>query len=51
MIQILRDLGEEETALRIARSVGQDWSHWTQNHRELEAARQELGEIITQARP
>jgi hypothetical protein len=51
MIQILRDRGEEETALRIAHSVGQDWSHWTQNHRELEAARQELGEIITQARP
>ncbi len=50
MIQILRDLGDEATALRIARSVGADWSHWTHDIYELEAARQELGNRIEQQR-
>ena len=47
-VQILKNLGREDLAIKIARSVGPDWTNWTRNHATLYAARQELGETINQ---
>ena len=48
-VQILKKLGKEDVAMRISRSVGPDWTNWTRDHAALEAARQQLGEAISQA--
>jgi hypothetical protein len=47
-IQILKNLGKEDQALQIARSVGPDWTNWTRDPNEIEAARLKLGETISQ---
>ena len=47
-IQILKNLGKEDVALKIARSVGPDWTHWSRDPGAIEAARQQLGEAINQ---
>jgi len=53
-IQILKNLGKEDVAMQIARSVGPDWTNWTRDPNAIESARQKLGETISQimsARP
>ena len=45
-VQILKNLGREDLAMKIARSVGPDWTNWTRDHAALYAARQQLGEAI-----
>jgi hypothetical protein len=47
-IQILKNLGKEDLAMQIARSIGPDWTNWTRDHAKLYAARQQLGEAINQ---
>jgi hypothetical protein len=47
-VQILKNLGREDLAMKISRSVGPDWTNWTRDHQALYAARQELGEAINQ---
>src|SRR5580698_1720846 len=47
-IQILKNLGKEDVALQIARSVGPDWTHWTRDAGAIESARQQLGQAINQ---
>jgi hypothetical protein len=53
-LQILKNLGKEDVAMQIARSVGPDWTNWTRDPNAIESARQKLGETINQimnARP
>jgi len=54
-IQILKNLGREDVAMQIARSVGPDWTHWTRDGGAIDSARQQLGqainEIMDSARP
>ena len=45
-IQILKRLGDEELALKISRSVGADWKHWTKNPQALEKVIIKLGKKI-----
>jgi len=47
-IQILKNLGREDLAMKIARSVGPDWTHWTRDAAAIESSRQQLGEAISQ---
>ena len=47
-IQILKNLGKEDVALKIARSVGPDWTHWSRDPGAIESARQQLGQAINQ---
>jgi hypothetical protein len=47
-IQILKSLGKSDLALQIARSVGQDWTHWTRDAAAIESARQQLGQAINE---
>ncbi len=47
-IEILKNLGEEDWALEMSRSVGADWKHWTRDPQKLEAARIRLGNKIEQ---
>ena len=47
-IEILKNLGEEDWALEMSRSVGADWKHWTRKPQKLETARIKLGEKIEQ---
>ena len=47
-VQILKDLGKEDLAMEISRSVGADWTHWTRDPKAIEAAREKLGEAIDQ---
>jgi hypothetical protein len=48
-IQILKNLGKEDVAMQISRSVGPDWTNWTRDPHAIEAARQKLGDAIEQA--
>jgi Glycoside hydrolase 123 N-terminal domain/Glycoside hydrolase 123, catalytic domain len=48
-VQILKDLGREDVAMKISRSVAPDWTNWTRDHAAVESARQQLGEAINQA--
>jgi hypothetical protein len=45
-IEILKNLGQEQFALDIARSVGADFHNWTQDKTALLAARKQLGDKI-----
>ena len=45
-IEILKQLGLEDWALEISRSVGADWKNWTQSTQRLAKARIELGNKI-----
>ncbi|HWB85978.1 MAG TPA: glycoside hydrolase domain-containing protein [Bryobacteraceae bacterium] len=47
-VQILKNLGREDLAMKIARSVGPDWTNWTRDPNAIQAARQELGNTIDQ---
>jgi len=47
-VQILKNLGKADLALRIARSVGADWTNWTRDASAIDSARQQLGEAISQ---
>ncbi|HEX5432218.1 MAG TPA: glycoside hydrolase domain-containing protein [Bryobacteraceae bacterium] len=45
-VNILKKLGQGDWALQVVRSVGADWSHWTQDPNALQAARDQLGARI-----
>jgi hypothetical protein len=45
-VQILKQLGKEDLAMQISRSVGPDWTNWTRDPNAIEAARKKLGETI-----
>jgi hypothetical protein len=45
-VQILKNLGQGDLALQIARSVGSDWTNWTRDPAAIETARKKLGETI-----
>lgn len=47
-IQILKDHGKADLAMKIARSVGPDWTNWSRDHAAVESARQKLGEAISE---
>jgi hypothetical protein len=47
-VQLLKNLGKEDVAMEISRSVGADWTKWTRDPAALEAAREKLGETISQ---
>ena len=45
-IEILKQLGQEEWAMEVTRSVGADWQNWTKKPAKLELARRKLGNRI-----
>ena len=45
-VQILKNLGKEDLAMHISKSVGPDWTNWTRDHAALESAREQLGQAI-----
>ena len=45
-IEILKQLGDEEWAMEVVRTVGADWKNWTKNPAKLELARRKLGNRI-----
>jgi Domain of unknown function (DUF4091) len=47
-VQILKQLGKEDVAMQISRSVGPDWTNWTRDPNAIEAARKKLGETINE---
>lgn len=47
-LQILKNLGKGDVALKIARSVGPDWTHWSRDPGAIESARQQLGQAINE---
>lgn len=47
-IEILKNLGYEDWALKVSRTVGADWKHWTKNPQQLAVARIKLGNKIEQ---
>ena len=47
-VQILKQLGHEDVAMQISKSVGPDWTNWTRDPNAIESARKKLGETIDQ---
>lgn len=47
-IEILKNLGHKNWAMKIVRQVGKDWHNWTKNPQSLDFARYKLGEKINQ---
>jgi hypothetical protein len=45
-VDILKQLGQEEWAINLIKSIAQDWENWTKNPQELELIRQQLGSKI-----
>jgi glycosyl hydrolase family 123 len=45
-VQMLKELGKGEEAMRITRSVGPDWTNWTRDAGTIESARKKLGQMI-----
>jgi hypothetical protein len=45
-VQILKELGKSDEAMKIARTVGPDWTNWTRDPEAIESARKTLGETI-----
>jgi hypothetical protein len=45
-IQILKELGREDWALELVRTVGADWVNWSKDANALESVRRQLGEEI-----
>ncbi len=45
-IQLLKQRGQGDWALGVARSVGPDWSNWTRDPNAVEAARRQLGDRL-----
>ena len=50
-VELLKQAGYGDWALKIARRVGGDWSHWTRDPEMLEAARLELGQKLDALSP
>ena len=44
----LKQLGREDVAMQISKSVGPDWTNWTRDPIAIESARKKLGETIDQ---
>ncbi len=49
-VQILKKLGRQDWALKVARQAGRDWRNWTQDARVLESTRRQLGQEIHKIR-
>jgi hypothetical protein len=47
-VQILKNLGKTDLAMKIARSVGPDWTHWTRDAAAIDAAHQQLGQAVNE---
>lgn len=47
-IEILKQFGLEDWALKVSRTVASDWKHWTKNRKKLATAREKLGNKIEQ---
>ncbi len=45
-VEILKNLGQTDRALKVSKLVGRDWRNWTQDPQVLESARRQLGEQI-----
>lgn len=45
-VEILKQLGQKDWALKQARSIGADWSHWTRDGMALLTVRQQMGAKI-----
>jgi hypothetical protein len=45
-IQILKNMGQTDFALDVARSVGRDWTSWSRDPEAIETARKKLGETL-----
>ena len=45
-IEMLKQLGEEDFAIQISRSIGTDWKRWTRDPNRLTDARLKLGNAI-----
>jgi len=45
-VELLKLAGYGDWAMKIARRVGGDWSHWTRDPKVIEAARQQLGQKL-----
>lgn len=50
-IDLLRRLGREKEAIKVVRRVAPDWRNWTRDPEALQAARQELGEMLDRLAP
>jgi hypothetical protein len=48
-VQMLKNIGREDVAMKLSRSVASDWTNWTRDHAALESAREQIGEILSQA--
>jgi hypothetical protein len=47
-VEMLKQIGLGDWALQVSRSVGADWSNWTRDPAQLEAARRTLGERLNE---
>ncbi|MBE8966122.1 DUF4091 domain-containing protein [Nostocales cyanobacterium LEGE 12452] len=45
-VEILKNLGQTDRALKVSKLVGHNWQNWTHNPQVLESARRQLGEQI-----
>ncbi|MBN1461514.1 MAG: S-layer homology domain-containing protein [Armatimonadetes bacterium] len=45
-MQLLKERGEGDWALNLARTIGPDWRNWTRDPNALESARRQLGEKL-----
>jgi len=50
-VELLKQAGYGDWALKIARRVGGDWSHWTRDPKMLDAARQQMGQKLDALSP
>lgn len=46
-IKMLKDRGKEQEALAVIRRISPDWRNWSKDPAEFEAARRELGELLS----
>lgn len=49
-VAILKQLGQGEQALKMIQSVAIDWQHWSQDPRQLDSVRRQLGELLEKLR-
>jgi hypothetical protein len=49
-VEILKSLGRNDFAIRIAKQIGPDWRNWTRSTEKLYSARRALGEEIHRIR-
>jgi hypothetical protein len=50
-VELLKQAGYGDWAMKIARRVGGDWSHWTSDPKMIDAARQQLGQKLDALSP